>query len=645
MSVVGKICTRTLLFVSAAALLLIVFMSRNYMFSSCRLRETTLRLLGKKEFLDLETDIFKGGDFMKGNIVIENRIVGQRGSFIVERVPEQQKQKYLFSGLEKKVGSQGGDHHPRQDKTQDTLAAPTAKERSELPALPDSNSAIYEQGNLNGVDSRTDIQATKGQSGPTVVQQYPVDEHGALFDHDAISAAERDESFANLETALQNRAKDREIVLAIVDARYAEFAFNLYQTSLKKFSLSNYLMVCIDDEGFQLLSKQGLFCVRYEETEQDENAGDFGSDAYVRKTNLKTWIVLQILKLGYTVLVTDLDVVLFQNPFPYFDCEACDLHVTQDRVQANSGFIYVRPTAASKYLYHTAWGLYQKYHQASDQSYLNSALRVLENEGSPVRVKLLPRSTFQCGVYYFQEGGREFAGDRPPCTDCVMVHNNYIGSLAAKVYRFKENLLWVDDTNEYYSSSKAKYLTYDNPHYFKDKTWEYEIDALKSALRIAKILNRILILPRFHCCECEKRRCESDRHRCSMLSLLNVKTFDQEFHGQYREHVFLQNPLVPQKYKESSGTIHAVVAASNSDILSDLTSNSSVKVAQFNSPISVRDLVNYFEPFSGEPVLRLHSMYGLQFADNQFNATAMDNALQCMDYEQWDIKGRDSHHG
>ena len=64
-------------------------------------------------------------------------------------------------------------------------------------------------------------------------------------------------------------------------------------------------------------------------------ASDFGTVGYFHKSNAKTAVVLDILKLGYEVLIIDADVVLFKNPFPYFNCTSCDVHFQMDRDMYN----------------------------------------------------------------------------------------------------------------------------------------------------------------------------------------------------------------------------------------------------------------------------------------------------------------------
>lgn len=43
----------------------------------------------------------------------------------------------------------------------------------------------------------------------------------------------------------------------------------------------------------------------------------FGTECFQRVTKVKSRIVLQILKLGYNVLLSDVDVYWFENPLPF----------------------------------------------------------------------------------------------------------------------------------------------------------------------------------------------------------------------------------------------------------------------------------------------------------------------------------------
>jgi len=97
----------------------------------------------------------------------------------------------------------------------------------------------------------------------------------------------------------------------------------------------------------------------------------------------------------------------------------------------------------------------------------------------------------------------------------------------------------------YYSSRSARYLVYDNPTQdtrSRDGTVSsnQQIEALKTALAIGRILGRIVILPRFHC-----------PGACPLNSLIAITVFDSQFNEQYRESSFLSHPKVPVEVRES----------------------------------------------------------------------------------------------
>ena len=127
-------------------------------------------------------------------------------------------------------------------------------------------------------------------------------------------------------------------------------------------------------------------------------------------------------------------------------------------------------------------------------------------------MKTLSKKLFPPGCQYFETEKRMFYSDNPPVSE-VLVHNNWIVSKAAKIYRFKEVLLWKVDLGNYYSDPDRKYLTYENPLNLKSVTAETE--ALKSALLIGHALNRTVILPTFTCDKCKYGACKVASKKCT----------------------------------------------------------------------------------------------------------------------------------
>jgi len=217
----------------------------------------------------------------------------------------------------------------------------------------------------------------------------------------------------------------------------------------------------------------------------------------------------------------------------------------------NAGFIVIKPTKFSKQLYQLIKAMTSNSATTDDQMALNSAIQILTKQG--LEASILNRHQFVSGLDYFEKSRRWFAvKDAKKCDHeeqnkcAVAVHNNWIVSKAAKVYRFREHMLWMYDGNDqYYTSNTRFYLTYTNqkPSSVCDQSavTKSEISALKTALTIGYLLNRTTILPRFHC--------ESKADDCPLNFFLQMKNFDSYFANNYRENSFLYHPKVPLNVK------------------------------------------------------------------------------------------------
>jgi len=246
----------------------------------------------------------------------------------------------------------------------------------------------------------------------------------------------------------------------------------------------------------------------------------------------------------------------------------------------NAGFVAIKATAGSRRVYSLSKEMTTKSSRLDDQTALNKAIKQVKKERSDFAVRALDKNIFLSGSAYFENSGRLFPRDKAcnplNVSKCpAVVHNNYIVSKTAKVYRFREHLMWLyDGKDRYYSSETRKYLTYANSkpttsnNSLPKNVTERELSALRTALAIGHLLNRVVILPRFHC-----------RHgECPLNSIVHIKTFDARFSGCYRESSFLQHPKVPDSVKRGlvnrelvmHGNVQSstdVVKMSRSDIL------------------------------------------------------------------------------
>jgi len=136
-----------------------------------------------------------------------------------------------------------------------------------------------------------------------------------------------------------------------------------------------------------------------------------------------------------------------------------------------------------------------------------------------------------------------------PCSNCILVHNNWSVGDDAMEYRAKEFLQWSNDDNGYYSSEASRYLFVGNPDPYV--TLAAEEWALKAALRLGRILGRILILPWLRCRpNCKDEGCQprkGDLDVCPLHTRYYVRTWNK-FLGPHawREMMFRYNPLTHQ---------------------------------------------------------------------------------------------------
>ncbi|KAK2156392.1 hypothetical protein LSH36_214g01024 [Paralvinella palmiformis] len=323
------------------------------------------------------------------------------------------------------------------------------------------------------------------------------------------------------------------ILLALVDTSFVDMAFNFYITSIKPCGINNYLFVGVSTAACDYLRRKGISCYTYIEDSDADVESAFNSPAFLRKTNLRTEMILDALLAGITVLQTDVDVIFRKNPFPEMLLLYSDISVLWDYSNINAGFLLIRANERTVWIYDQVKKKTRRY-TMNDQIALDYTVNAC-SVYKYCRVTVLETSRFQNGKSYFEDGHRIFSGDNP-CTNCVVIHNNYIVSKSAKVYRFKENHMWYNNENEYYTSQKNNYITFDMSEAF---TFEEQRKALANALAFGQILRRIVILPKF--------RCENGVKLCAMNSLFKISKFDRFFLNRYRESTFLSHPQVPSE--------------------------------------------------------------------------------------------------
>ena len=423
-------------------------------------------------------------------------------------------------------------------------------------------------------------------------------------------------NFSAYERLLYEKAdRNKTVILATIDLAYVDMAINLYETSFKKFNITNYVFACSQPGATNILMSNRIDAITLWNDSQGHETSDYSTKAFNRKTRYKTLATILALSMGFTVLLMDVDIVFLKNPFPFLTCNSCDIIFQSEggEKNRNTGFYLSFPTNNTIKMPLLALDSYKLSETFNDQDSINYIADVMQADDN-LQIKVLNQTLFPNGVRYFEDGCRMF-GDDNLCQDCVIIHNNDIISYSNKVYRFKEHFMWVTDRNGYYSNENAKYLTFENTLGFSAGTPEAEIQNLKTAFLIGHILKRIVILPKFHCPNNVLEKCPSFGHYagCPAFMYLNMTSLDMEFGDNYREQVFLRNLKVPKSVKDS---VSDLILVNTPAVYNTFKSGDLKKVGHMYNvadPIrgaSPEEFARWMEKHAQYSVLRFHSLYG-----------------------------------
>ena len=100
----------------------------------------------------------------------------------------------------------------------------------------------------------------------------------------------------------QRFSKKSPIKISVVDTGHIEMALNLWETSLKKFHVTNHVFVCLTKKSYKSLKEYGLTTYLYK-TKLNGEASYFGTENYKKKTVIKTVLVEMVLSAGYDALI------------------------------------------------------------------------------------------------------------------------------------------------------------------------------------------------------------------------------------------------------------------------------------------------------------------------------------------------------
>ena len=409
----------------------------------------------------------------------------------------------------------------------------------------------------------------------------------------------------------EGQGVNKTIIISFIDSSYYDMAVNFVQKSLRPNHITNFLFVSQSETICQLLLEQNVGCALYSKNDDEQTDTSYRSTGFRKKMNTRAFLLLQLLQRNHTLLLTDVDVLFMKDPRDLLEkeCEDAEICALDDLDKfVNAGFMKLTPTKGVMNIIQERIRIVQSSPSTTDQDAFNRAIQKQKD----IKLRFLSQNKFVSGRTYFNLPGRHFFDSVPSCPQCVVIHNNWIVSNAAKIYRFKENLLWENNKDNYYSQSDKRYIVYDNPlikhkncsdnKCFKDQQFKFEKLALKNAFRLGKILNRTVILPRFHCKNNYNKECALNEH-------FSINDFDKTMFNKYRENSFLFNRLTP---KNIFGVHNDEVYLINDELQLNLNYDISDSVSQLKTTepyIDDRKINQWFSECQNTPILKFHSLY------------------------------------
>ncbi|GAA0153696.1 transferase [Lithospermum erythrorhizon] len=202
-----------------------------------------------------------------------------------------------------------------------------------------------------------------------------------------------------LSKILAEVAINKELIVALANAKVKPM-LEVWYTSIQRVGIRNYLVVALDDEVEDICKLNGVPVYRTDQNDNVDTIAKTGGSQAV--SGLKFRILREFLQLGYSVLLSDIDVIYIQNPFDhlYRDSDVESMSDGHDNKTVygyneifyepvmgysryaytrriwvyNSGFFYIRPTIASIELLDRVVDRVDRGKHAWDQAVFNEEL-------------------------------------------------------------------------------------------------------------------------------------------------------------------------------------------------------------------------------------------------------------------------------
>ncbi|MBA0584197.1 hypothetical protein Gorai_015022 [Gossypium raimondii] len=409
------------------------------------------------------------------------------------------------------------------------------------------------------------------------------------------------ESFKLTKELVGERAKDNVIIVTFGNFAFMDFILT-WVKHLTDLDVSNLLVGAMDTKLLEALYWKGVPVFDMGSHMSTIDVG-WGSPTFHKMGREKVLLINAILPFGYELLMCDTDMVWLKDPLPYLaQYPDADILTSSDQVVPtvvddrladwkqvgaayNIGIFHWRPTEPAIKLAKEWKDMLLADDKIWDQNGFNELARkqtgpaVDDDSGlfyafdGTLKLGILPESIFCSGHTYFVQAMYEQLRLEP-----YALHTTFqYGGTEGKRHRLREAMVFYDPP-EYYDApggflsfkpSIPKSLLLDGEHNLEShfSLINYQMKQIRSALAIASLLNRTLVMPPLWCrldrlwfshpgvLEGSMTRqpflCPLDHvfEVNVMLKDLPEEEFGPEIN--IREYSFLNNPLLPQQVNEN----------------------------------------------------------------------------------------------
>ncbi|XP_047338278.1 arabinosyltransferase XEG113 [Impatiens glandulifera] len=408
-------------------------------------------------------------------------------------------------------------------------------------------------------------------------------------------------TFALRKELIEKRVKDNVIVVTFGNYAFMDFILT-WVKHLTDLGVDNLLVGAMDTKLLEALYWKGIPVFDMGSHMSTIDVG-WGSPTFHKMGREKVILIDAILPFGYELLMCDTDMVWLKNPLPYFArFPEADILTSTDQVAPtvaddgldswelagaayNIGIFHWRPTEPAKKLAKEWKDMLLADDKIWDQNGFNDLVHrqlgpaVKDSDGlvyvydGNLKLGLLPASTFCSGHTYFVQGMYQQLRLEP-----YAVHTTFqYGGTEGKRHRLREAMLFYDPP-EYYDSpggfltfrpSIPKRLLFEGVHTIDThfSLVNYQIKQIRTALAIASLLGRTLVLPELWCrldrlwfghpgilpgtLTKQPFICPAD-HVLEVNVMLKELPEDEFGPGiKFREYSFLDNPSLPTNVKQS----------------------------------------------------------------------------------------------